>query len=135
MIFSRLLPEALDASAEDCVCLSFPLDAPIQPVTSAPGLRDRQQCVFCVCVCVPQIETEAARQRGSCASCVCFVCKSEHICILCMLLWLSEEDPDWMEQTCHAASMKSDGWAKKKKETERERQTHFSGCIAHVMHK
>lgn len=103
--FCRLLPEASDASAEDCDCLSFPLNASIQPITSARGLLDRQQCVLCVfyvCVCVLEIETEAATQRAYRALRVCFVCKSEHICIHCMLLWLTERDLDSMEQSRHA---------------------------------
>lgn len=67
-------------SVKGWVCWSSPLDAPIQLVTSASGLRDRQQCfmcVFCVCVCLLEVEMKAARQRGSYAPFV-------PVCVFCV---------------------------------------------------
>lgn len=55
--FAHLLPEALDASAKDCACLSFPQDAWMRPPSQSRQPRDYETdngtvCVFSACVCV-----------------------------------------------------------------------------------
>lgn len=72
------------APAEECVCLSFPSDAHIEPGTSASGPWDGQQylvCVFseCVCVCVLLLAVcvLCADQNISVSSACCGGCQGQ----------------------------------------------------------